>query len=122
MTTLNVAGLENPIAIESITWIQGDRNYARIYFSNRPTYLVTQTLKWFDEQLPSFVRIHKSALINPLYVIGFEQEISRAAQVLLRTGHRLPVSRRRIDAVRTELGISPFNSFKFGTLQHDKEP
>ncbi|GAB3894803.1 LytTR family DNA-binding domain-containing protein [Spirosoma agri] len=113
MPTLKVAGLEKPIAIESIVWIEGDGNYARLHFTTGQFYLAAHTLNWFKKQLSGFIRIHKSVLINPAHVVQFAQTKAKEAQVFMSTGSSLDIARRRIGEVRTMLGMPPFEAHSF---------
>ncbi|MCK8493545.1 LytTR family transcriptional regulator [Spirosoma sp. RP8] len=113
MPTLKLAGLEKRVAIQSIIWIEGDGNYARFYFDNSQEYLVSQTLKCVEAYLPAFIRIHKSVLINPDHITQFEQYKAKEAFVVMSNGHRIQLAYRRIDDVRTRLGMVAFQTQSF---------
>lgn len=98
MTAIKVPGFGRPLYLEQIIWVQGDGNYSRIHYKDGKTYLVSQTLKWFEERFKSFIRIHKSGLINPNHLSELHKE-SRQFTVLLSNGVELNVSRRRVDAL-----------------------
>lgn len=66
--------------------------------------MVTQPLQWFERQL-NFVRVHRSAIVNPLYVREFKQKKSRAGWVQLVDGMILPVSRSRLEHTATQLKL-----------------
>jgi len=53
------------VNIKDILYIEAERNYCRIFTSNKE-YLVVMTLKEMDKKLPSrhFLRIHRSYIIN----------------------------------------------------------
>ena len=53
------------IMVSDILYIEADRNYSRIFTSNKE-YLLSVTLKTIQEKLPEniFVRIHRSYMIN----------------------------------------------------------
>lgn len=99
MTTLKVPGLKKFLLIESILWIEGDGNYAWVHFSNRRKLLAAQTLKWFNDRLPSFIRVHKSSLANLSHIVLFERVKSRQTSVILSNGVALLVSRRRVEPI-----------------------
>ncbi|AQG79999.1 LytTR family DNA-binding domain-containing protein [Spirosoma montaniterrae] len=103
MTTLKVPGIYTPLPVELIVWIQGDENYVRMHLINGRYHTLTRTLKWFDIQLPQFVRLHKSTLVNPAYVTHLNWAGSRNVKAVLRTGVVLRISRRRIRSVATQL-------------------
>jgi len=53
------------VNIKDILYIEAERNYCRIYSSNRE-YLLVSTLKDMDEKLPKrhFLRVHRSFIVN----------------------------------------------------------
>jgi|SRR5919202_192920 DNA-binding LytR/AlgR family response regulator len=93
MRTLKVPGFHKPIPIDLIIWFEGDDNYSKMHLLGNKTYLVSKTLKWFEERLEPFIRIHKSALINPAHVVASKRGLA-VKQVTLRDGSSPPVSRR----------------------------
>src|ERR671932_2938321 len=94
MRTLKVPGFRKPIPIDLIIWFEGDDNYSKMHLLGNKTYLVCGTLKWFEERLEPFIRIHKSALINPAHVVACKRGLA-VKQVTLRDGSSVAVSRRR---------------------------
>ena len=99
MTILKVPGVRKPLPVRSIVWIAGDDSYAHLYFLNGQHYTITRTLKWFVLQLPDFVRLHKSILVNPVHVTDCQREQPRSALVTVRTGTTFPVAHRRVEGV-----------------------
>nr|WP_293834084.1 LytTR family DNA-binding domain-containing protein [uncultured Arsenicibacter sp.] len=102
MATFKVPGYDKPLQTDGIIWIQGDGNYSRIHYTDGKTFLVSQTLKWFEDRLTPFIRIHKSMLINPEHLANFNEKY-RPFTVQLSNGQELSVSRRRIQNIRTGL-------------------
>jgi two-component system LytT family response regulator len=77
--------------------LEGDGNYTLIHLSGRShPLLVSQTLKYFELQLPFFIRASKSSLINPAYIDTVVKQDSKTMHLRLTDGARIPVSRRRI--------------------------
>jgi DNA-binding LytR/AlgR family response regulator len=103
MTTVKLPSL-HPLLIESIIWLEGEGNYSWANFSDGHCCLLTHTLKRLESQLPTFLRIRRSASINPAHVLSFRRIDSRYAYVILSNGIKLSISRRRINMV--ESGIS----------------
>lgn len=69
-----VKGEHKVVEVDSIIAIQADDAYSSIYTTNGDEYLVTKTLKHFDDILEenrSFVRSHKSWLVNLAMVESF---------------------------------------------------
>ncbi|AUD06070.1 LytR/AlgR family response regulator transcription factor [Spirosoma pollinicola] len=105
MAILKVPGLQKPCSTDLIIWIEGDGNYVWIHFVDRPKFLSAQTLKWFARQLPGFLRVHKSSLVNSDHLVQFKRTHVRQAKVILSNGVTLLVSRRRVQPIADQLGI-----------------
>lgn len=81
-----------------ILYLAGDGNYTHVYFVDAPKQLYAKTLAYFALHLPTFVRIHKSYLVNPDYVVGYQTDSNRGAT--LQVGNEwLRVSKRKIKIV-----------------------
>ncbi len=83
------------INLENITYLEASNNYTNIYLSNRQKFLVSRTLKDFEEILPSetFLRIHHSNIINKLFVERYIR--GDGGQVVMKDGIVLDVSKRK---------------------------
>jgi CheY-like chemotaxis protein len=90
--------LEHP---SLIAYFSGASNYTWLQFRNGERRLLSKSLTYFEEQLPSFVRIHKTALVNPTCVVDIEAppRPKMAGLVRMHDGTELPVSRRRWEDV-----------------------
>jgi two-component system LytT family response regulator len=78
--------------INQIVYVEGDSNYSNVYTLKGDKYLVSKTLKYFEELLPNcFQRIHKSYLVNLNYVKSYQKDTD-TVKVLNET--MLPVSTR----------------------------
>lgn len=78
----------------NIAFLQGDANYTIVYFENGKSSMEPCTLKRYEEQLKSFVRISRSHLINPRFV----QKIGKdglSFTLQLWNGQEVNVSRRK---------------------------
>ncbi len=80
-----------------LAYFVGADNYAWLQFQNGERRLLAKPLIYFEERLPTFIRIHKTALINPRCVtsINHPPRPKMAGSVRLMDGTELPVSRRR---------------------------
>jgi DNA-binding NarL/FixJ family response regulator len=80
-----------------ITYILGDNNYSWLCFRNGQKLLVSKTLYYFEKRLPDFIRVHKTAMVNPTYVKGFTAppRTKMQGKIHLSNGITLPVGRRR---------------------------
>lgn len=86
------------IQTDQLTCIEGSGNYAFLYTSDGKRYLVSKTLKSYAAILDqlTFVRVHKSWIINLNYLQDF-CEYDRS--LILRGGREIAISRRRIREV-----------------------
>lgn len=77
---------------------EGDNNYSRFFFLDRKPFLVSKTLKEYDELLSDrgFIRVHKSHLVNRAFIERFDRE----GNLWLTDGSHVPVSRRNRDKIR----------------------
>ena len=83
------------INLEDIVYLEASNNYTYIFLSPIQKYLVSRTLKEFEELLPAenFVRIHHSHIINKFYVEKYIR--GEGGQVVMRNGTVLDVSKRK---------------------------
>jgi two-component system LytT family response regulator len=84
---------------EEVIYIQGVNNLTKVFLTNQRRFMISKTLKYFADLLDDrFFRIHKSYLVN----LDFVSEISydETAQVTLRNGVTLPVSRRSVKLLK----------------------
>ncbi len=80
--------------IKEILFLKGVVNYTEFHFRDGSKKMTCLTLKRCEEQLPSFVRINRSYLINPGIITQIYSEgVSRF--VRLNSGQVFSVSRRR---------------------------
>ncbi|MEM9916643.1 MAG: LytTR family DNA-binding domain-containing protein [Bacteroidota bacterium] len=83
------------VQLDEIIKIEAQGNYAIFYLENQETHIVTHSLSYYEELLPSnlFFRIHKSYIINCMKVESYEP--GRAGQVFLIDGTALSIAARR---------------------------
>ena len=81
------------VKVEDIIRLEADRNYTRFYFSDRKEFLASKTLKEYEEMLDEcgFLRIHRTHLINSLYI----KEYERDGTLILKDGSKVEVARRK---------------------------
>jgi two-component system LytT family response regulator len=91
------------IAAGDIDWIEAQDYCAEVHAGTK-TYVIRQSLAALEARLDPamFVRIHRSALVNVARIV----EVDHAGElvVVLANGARLPVSRRRREALERALG------------------
>lgn len=91
--------------VADIEWIASERDYVRIRAGHRSP-LIRQTIGSLEQRLEpnGFMRIHRSALVNPAFVDRVEHAGDRAARVVMRDGTALKVSRTLRSALLERLG------------------
>ena|SRR2546423_2427208 len=82
------------IKVSEIVYLEAHINYTHIFLPNHK-YVVSRTIKDFEELLPSgtFIRIHNSYIINKDYLEKYIR--GEGGQVVLSTGVTLDVAKRK---------------------------
>lgn len=95
------------VPIASVTWIAAEDYYARVHVG-KTTHLLRETLTALERDLDprTFVRIHRSALVNISAIAELRRGADGRYAVLLADGTRLEVSERRRSVVLKALGAS----------------
>ena len=93
------------LKISEIIRCEGLVNYTKIYLKSGETITCSKTLLEFDKQLNhcNFFRIHKSHLINLLYIEGFTRGAS--PYVIMSDRSQLQVSRRNRELLLRKLCV-----------------
>lgn len=78
---------------DEIIRLEAEGSYTRVLFTDRKPLLISRTLKDYEELLEGhgFIRIHKSHLVNSLYVTAIDSQ----GHAVLSDGSQVEVSRRR---------------------------
>lgn len=94
------------VEVNKIIRCQGEGNYTHIYFEGTKHLLVAKTLVEFEDLLVeySFIRVHKTHLVNLRHVIAYVKNDGGILQ--LSNGDSVAVSRRRKDEVQKMLKVS----------------
>lgn len=84
------------LAIREIHYLESYGNYVKVWMKDK-FYLTSRTLSSFEEQLPdsSFIRIHKSFLINRIWVDYLEGN-----RLKLKNGTELPIGKNHKQAFK----------------------
>ena len=89
------------LEIEHISYLQGEGNYTHIYTTSGKRYLVSKTLKNLETCLNhSFIRIHKSYLINSRYI---DCILNHDRIIKMLDGKEVIISRRKSKEVTERL-------------------
>ena len=94
------------VEVSRIIHCRGEGNYTHIYFEKNEHLLVAKTLIEFEELLQeySFVRVHKTHLVNLKHVCAVVK--SGGTKLRLSNGDFVAVSRRRKDKIMNDLKIA----------------
>ena len=89
---------EFQFASNDIMRCESDSNYTILYLTNKKKFVASKTLSDIEELLSggSFVRIHKSHLVN----MGHVNQITTGGEILMSDNVHVPVSRRRLADVK----------------------
>jgi len=82
------------LPVSDIRWISAEENYVRICTGNE-THLLRETMTSIERRLDprSFLRVHRSAIVNLRYVKEVRTEQRGDFMVHLVNGHKLAMSR-----------------------------
>ncbi len=97
-------GREFLVRVQDIDWIQAAGNYITLHVG--PTeYLLRETMAGVERRLTdqSFVRVHRSAIINLDRLAEIRVHDTGDGEARLHTGVRVPVSRRYRNALKSRL-------------------
>jgi two-component system, LytTR family, response regulator len=83
------------VRLEDIIYLEASVNYTHFFCTNAVKYLVSRTLKDFEDMLPAeiFLRIHNSYIINKNFAEKYIR--GEGGQVVLSNGAVLDVSKRK---------------------------
>jgi two-component system LytT family response regulator len=95
------------LAVDEIDWIGAEGNYVRIH-AKGVVYLHRETLRHLQEMLDpaSFLRIHRGVIVNVDRIHEIHPLFNGNAEVVLRDGTRLNLSRRFRTQASKVLGLS----------------
>lgn len=82
------------VSIQDISYLESDKNYTIIYFKNGKSERVRRSLDKFMEFLPdTFVRSHKSCIVNKFEVLRILHGKNNTFQLQLKSNAKIPLSR-----------------------------
>jgi len=81
------------VDLNELLYCESDKGYTTFYCSDGKKYVVSKTLKEFEEQLTAanFVRPHQSFMVNLKYIDKYE----KSGAIYLKNGRKIPVSSRK---------------------------
>ncbi len=80
------------VNINTILYCEAADNFTKFYFEEGPSLLICRTLKYFEDVLSGhrFLRIHRSFLINPDFVVRYSK--GKGGYVTMKNNQELEVS------------------------------
>jgi uncharacterized membrane protein len=103
---ITAPGRMEKVSTARISHLSGAGDYVEIHTDDGRTLLHSGSLGALEESLPAtFLRVHRSHIVNTLFVTALEREASGTGLLTLSTGAVIPVSRRILPAVRQALGV-----------------
>lgn len=92
-------------APEQIAYFLSANTYCWLHFRHGEKKLLAKPISYIQAQLPAFVRVHKTVLVNPSYIKSLHQPPHKKmlGKVYMETGDVFPVSWQRLPAVLERL-------------------
>lgn len=86
------------VEVKSVIYCEAVDNFTRFHFETGQPLLICRTLKYFEDVLQKyrFLRIHRSWLINPDYVIRYAR--GKGGSVIMKNNAELEISPARKNA------------------------
>ncbi|PHR72863.1 MAG: DNA-binding response regulator [Lutibacter sp.] len=83
------------VDLNELLYCESDKGYTTFYCSDGKKYMVSKTLKEFEERLTSanFIRPHQSYMVNLKFIDKYE----KSGVIYLKNGKKIPVSSRKKD-------------------------
>ncbi|MHA7871719.1 MAG: LytR/AlgR family response regulator transcription factor [Hyphococcus sp.] len=101
---INAAGKIDLIAAEDIAYCKGAGDYVELKLKDGRDILHHASLAQLEKELPAtFLRVHRSYLVNTALVDALTRESSGTGALHLSNGAEVPVSRRIMPKVRSAL-------------------
>jgi len=87
------------IDLNELLYCESDKGYTTFYCSDNKKYLVSKTLKEFEERLSiaKFTRPHQSFMVN----LKFIDKYDKSGVIYLKNGKKIPVSSRKRESFLT---------------------
>jgi DNA-binding LytR/AlgR family response regulator len=91
---------------EAVVYLEADINYTIFHLGDGKKMISSFTLKKYDKDYcnKGFLRVNKSFILNPQFILNYEQN-GKKATICLKNGTQIPVSRRRMNFVRENLQL-----------------
>ena len=98
------AGRVDYVPTDRIVQLKGAGDYVEVHYDDGRTALYNGSLAGLEAELPeTFLRVHRSHIVNTAFVNALERDASGVGRLLLAQGSEVPVSRRIMPKVRSAL-------------------
>jgi two-component system, LytTR family, response regulator len=106
---LRLSGINVVVPVEQITYLEADINYTLLHTKDNEHYLSARTIKYYEHLLNNntFIRVHKSHIVNIAYIRDFNIH-DKNAELSLEGGKHLEVSRRKLKQFKESHQIDRF--------------
>lgn len=92
------------VPTDQICFCKGARDYVELIIAGEGSVLHNASLAELEKELPAtFLRVHRSYIVNTVFIQSLERETSGSGRLVLTTGDKVPVSRRIMPTVRKAL-------------------
>ncbi|WP_164851360.1 LytTR family DNA-binding domain-containing protein [Larkinella soli] len=98
--TLRIGANTDWVYLSQIVRFEAAGSYSWLILKDGRKYLIAIHLARLARQLPGFVRVHRSHLVNREWILADIDITLPEAVIQLKTGERIPVSRRKGKALR----------------------
>lgn len=87
------------VEVENIIYCESESNYTNMFFQDGNSLLISKTLKTLEKLLAPFyfIRVHKSFLINPNYLIQYSR--TGGGYVIMKNQKKIPVSKDKREVI-----------------------
>ncbi|ODT87313.1 MAG: hypothetical protein ABS78_12840 [Phenylobacterium sp. SCN 70-31] len=94
------------IPVETIDWIEAERDYVRIHTRGR-SFLIRKPIRALQGELDpeAFLRVHRGALVRRDRIARLARRTGGPTAVVLQSGVEIPVARRETARVRRLIGL-----------------
>jgi len=92
------------IPLKSVSYFEANDNYCHVFIENKKHYTLSKTLKEVElsvEHLQSFVRIHRSILVNTHFILNYTK--TQPSIITMVDGQCFEISRRKRTAILAQL-------------------
>lgn len=90
----------------TLVYVKSENNYVCIFYFEDMVLkekLLRSTLSNIHKQLPSFIKIHRSYIVNPSFILSSKGNKQKAKLHLKNTEHILPISQSFFETINTLL-------------------